>query len=265
MPRTTILKLWALWQLFLSLEGDFDLLARRKHIRRVATALLVMSHLGKASQSARRSSRSAALTCNELLPDPRKETPWQALYDSEKDQAYIATMGVDVATFDYIMDSGFEYGWDTQPIARNDINPAGAPRIGGRSLTATGGLGLLLHHLLSTVPETGLQQIFALVPSVLSRYISFALPILLSVLRENAFGAISWPNPAAMQAYSDIIKKRHPRIDGAFGFMDGLNLPVGASTDPNIENATYNGWVKSHKISSVFVFAPDGKFEVFVH
>jgi hypothetical protein len=260
MLYNTIIKRWALWHLFSHSDDDSNTLARRRRVRRVATVLLIMSNLGKASQRARRSSRRAALTRNELLPNPREDTPWQVLYDSEEDRAYISTMGVDVATFEYIMEAGFEHEWNARAITRNDINLAGAPRLKARSLTAAGGLGLLLHHLSSTVPETGLQQIFALVPSVLSRYINFALPILLSVLQDNDNGAIRWPDPETMQVYSDIIQKRHPVIDGAFGFMDGLNLPVGASTDPNIENATYNGWVKAHKISSVFVFAPDGKY-----
>jgi hypothetical protein len=168
-------------------------------------------------------------------------------------------MGVNVATFQYITDAGFEYGWDTQAITRNDINLAGNPRLGARFLTAAGGLGLLLHHLSSTVPETVLQQISALVPSVLSRYISVALGILLSVLRNDADGASWWPNTETMQCYLDLIKKRHPLINGAFGFMDGLNLSVGASSDLNIENTTYNGWVKALQISSEFVLAPDGK------
>jgi hypothetical protein len=122
--------------------------------------------------------------------------------------------------------------------------------------------GLLLHHLSSTIPETGLQQIFALVPSVLSRYINFAMPILLELLRKYPIGAILWPTAEEMEDYSDIIQARHPMIEGAFGFMDGLNLPVATSSDPYVENATYNGWLQAHKISNIFVFAPDGELHI---
>ena len=40
--------------------------------------------------------------------------------------------------------------------------------------------------------------------------------------------------------------------------MDGLNLPVQTSHDQEIENATFNGWLHDHFVSSVFAFAPDG-------
>jgi len=41
--------------------------------------------------------------------------------------------------------------------------------------------------------------------------------------------------------------------------MDGLNLPLQKSASPEFENATYNGWLHSHFISNVFVFAPTGE------
>lgn len=52
---------------------------------------------------------------------------------------------------------------------------------------------------------------------------------------------------------------RHPRLKGAFGSMDGLNLAVQTSSDPNLENATYSSWLHSHCVSSVFVFSPNGE------
>lgn len=42
--------------------------------------------------------------------------------------------------------------------------------------------------------------------------------------------------------------------------MDGLKVPVQVpADDPELENATYNGWLHSHFVTSVLVFAPDGK------
>ncbi|TFK78572.1 hypothetical protein K466DRAFT_606859, partial [Polyporus arcularius HHB13444] len=43
----------------------------------------------------------------QLLPNPRRDTPWQALYESRDDRAYITTMGINVDTFHYILDHGF--------------------------------------------------------------------------------------------------------------------------------------------------------------
>ena len=44
----------------------------------------------------RRSSQRLHLTRPDLLPDPRNDTPWQALYHSQNDRAFITTMGFDV-------------------------------------------------------------------------------------------------------------------------------------------------------------------------
>ncbi|KAG9095375.1 hypothetical protein FS749_010561 [Ceratobasidium sp. UAMH 11750] len=55
-----------------------------------------------------------------------------------------------------------------------------------------------------------------------------------------------------------MIEARYPDLRGAFGFIDGLNLPVATSADPYIENAHYNGWLHAHVVSNVIVFAPNG-------
>lgn len=43
--------------------------------------------------------------------------------------------------------------------------------------------------------------------------------------------------------------------------MDGLKLAVQTSyLDPDLENATYNGWLHSHFLNTVIAFAPDGEW-----
>ncbi|KAG6918855.1 hypothetical protein DXG01_011260 [Tephrocybe rancida] len=118
----------------------------------------------------------------QLLPNPRVGTPWQVLYDSRDNRAFIMTMGFDVAMFDYIMESGFEYAWFWTAIPHPDTPTVGAPHPGGRSLDATGALGLVLHYLNSTMRKISLQQIFMIIPSTVSHYITFGLQILLAVL-----------------------------------------------------------------------------------
>ena len=48
-------------------------------------------------------------------------------------------------------------------------------------------------------------------------------------------------------------------LRGAFGSIDGLLLAAQESEDPEMENATYNGWKSDHCINNVLVFAPDGE------
>lgn len=69
------------------------------------------------------------LTCPELLPNSRIDTPWQALYASQSDHAFITTMGLDVETFDVVIQSGFAQLWDTTPIPRPDAPSVAATRL----------------------------------------------------------------------------------------------------------------------------------------
>jgi hypothetical protein len=168
-------------------------------------------------------------------------------------------MGFDVETFNFILDSGFGELWNLMPIPRDDTNSSGNLWPGRRSLDVSGALGLVLHYLNSTVMELSLQEIFSLIPSTVSRYITFGLEILLNILHCIPNARIQWPwTQQQCENYTNLITACHPRLHGAFATIDGLNLMVETANDIDIENATYNGWLSEHFISSVIVFAPDG-------
>ncbi|KAI0048880.1 hypothetical protein FA95DRAFT_1539072 [Auriscalpium vulgare] len=198
------------------------------------------------------------LTRPELLPNPRESTPWQVLYASRSDRAFITTMGFDCDTFEKILTSGFTLAWNSTPIPRPDTNSNGAPRLGGRSLDSAGALGLVLHYLSSSMPSTSLQQVFALIPTTVTRYIQFTLDILLETLQSIPEAQIRWLQGTEFAEANALIVARHPLLDGAFASGDGLKLPVETSSDPEIENATYNGWLHHHFMSNVFAFSPTG-------
>jgi len=193
-----------------------------------------------------------------LLPNPRIGTPWLHLYGNHEDRAFITTMGIDTSTFNAILEAGFGHLWYTQPIPRPDKRTAINPRAERRSLDAAGGLGLVLHWLSSTMRHVSLQQIFALVPSTVSRYLRFALSILLKVLRQMPHAKITWPQGDEFLELSGYVSIRHPLLQGVFGSIDGLNLPCQVSSEIEMENATYNGWLHGHFISSVIVFSSKG-------
>ncbi|KAG8793004.1 hypothetical protein FRC12_004211 [Ceratobasidium sp. 428] len=175
------------------------------------------------------------------------------------DRAYLVAVGLDVASFEYILTSGFERWWDTHTILRDDVDEYGVPRLRRRSLAADGALGLVLHWLTSSSTESELALVFALVPSVVSRYLYFGLQILVHVLRHLPESQITWPSEDEMTYFAELIQRRHPTIEGAFGFIDGLSLPVETSSDPREQEMMYNGWLHSHRIGNIFVFAPDGR------
>jgi len=77
----------------------------------------------------------------------RKGTPWQHLYESRSDDAFIAVLSIDVDTFFLILTSGFAALWDSTAIPRTDTNAVSVPRIARRSPDAAGALALTLHHV----------------------------------------------------------------------------------------------------------------------
>lgn len=163
-----------------------------------------------------------------------------------------------VGTFGYLLEH-FSRVWNTTPIARNDVNSSGQMlQLSQRSLDAAGGLGLVLHHLNSTMASYSLQQIFGITPAVCSRYLRFGMQILVTTLESLPDSRISWPSEKTMQKFAQLICNRHPLLLSAFGFVDGIHFPVARSQDMDIENAYYNGWCSDHFTSNLFAFGPDG-------
>ncbi len=168
-------------------------------------------------------------------------------------------MGINCAAFEYILDSGFREQWNSSAIPRSDTNPEGVPRLDRRSLDAEGALGLVYHYLTSAMSDTALQQIFALVPSTVTRYRAFALKILLAVLQKLPESEIRWWSSEEECAQdNELILARHPLLVGAKGSIDGLNLLMATSDDVDLENASYNGWLHGHYTSCVLAFSPRG-------
>jgi hypothetical protein len=93
-------------------------------------------------------------------------------------------MGFDMRTFKFIINAGFEERWHSRPIPHNDACILGNSCPGARSLDAKGTLGLILHYLNSTMLKSSLQQLFGLIPTTVSCYITFSLGILLEILQE---------------------------------------------------------------------------------
>ena len=225
-----------------------------------AAVILYGAEEARHIRNERRYERRLYLTRAELLPNPRHDTPWQQLYGSRNDRAFITTMGFSCSVFDLILSAGFEERWNTTPISRNDVSSGGTPRLYTRSLDAAGALGLVLHYLNSTMHDVSLMQIFALIPTTVTRYISFSLSILLETLRTMDDARVAWPVGDEFQFLNSLVTACHPLLTGAFGVMDGLNLATQTSDDIEIENATYNGWMHDHFVSCVFSFGSTGMY-----
>ncbi|KAE9045348.1 hypothetical protein PR003_g2533 [Phytophthora rubi] len=109
------------------------------------------------------------------------------------------------------------------------------------------------------MPEYSLQQIFAVTPSVCTRYLAFAMEILLDAFKVIPEAAISWlVEDSEFGDYAAMIELHHPLLQKGFCFVDGVNIPVAESEVDDIQNAYYNGWTCSHYCSNVPAFAPVG-------
>ena len=247
---------------FYSSDSDDEYEDELEEIALLAAAAVIVGIEGlHEDRAASRLPSQRYLRRSQLLPNPRQNTPWQVLYDSQDDRAFITTMGIDCATFHYVLQNGFARRWNTSPIPRADTNPYGAPRRGRRSLTAEGALGLVYHYITSAMSDTALQQIFALVPTTLSRYRRFVLEILRDTLRQLPDAKIEWwTSLEECEEDTNLIVARHPHLRGAIGGIEGMDLIMAESDDPGIENATYSGWLHSHCTSCVLVFSPKGLY-----
>lgn len=94
-----------------------------------------------------------------------------------------------------------------------------------------------------------LCQLFGLPPATLTRYLQWSLALLDVVLRGIPAASFSWPSVERMRQLSECTMQHLTTGKlpfGAFGFVDGLKLPVGTSGQREVENAQYNGWTCSH-------------------
>ena len=101
---------------------------------RIAVALALI-HIGAEEahqlRVRRRQPSRLYLCCDQLLPNPRFGTPWEALYTSRSNRAFITTMGFDVETFDFILEAGFAHQWNWTTIPRSDTASTGELDLGG--------------------------------------------------------------------------------------------------------------------------------------
>ncbi|KAM6492470.1 hypothetical protein JOM56_012194 [Amanita muscaria] len=218
------------------ITDDEELLVCQAVVAVLLTGILSVQE----AQNARRHVHRLYLCRAQLLPNPWAATPWQALWHSQDDWAFITTMGLDVSTFHALLEGPghFAARWVSVPIPCEDVSTLGQPRIVQCSLDAVGTLGLVLHYLGSAMLEISLQQIFALTPSTLSHYLEFAHKILFDTLQTIPDTRVNFPQTTReFEFYSNLIRACHPMLEGAFGSIDGLSLSCQESNDPEMENS----------------------------
>lgn len=211
---------------------------------------------------ARRAKHRGYLTRAALTPNPRLTlqedvvSPWTALLASGEDRGFLVTRGINVSTFEHILNNGFTALYEERPLKRNDNQGTGS-RMERRSLDAAGVLGLALHWATSTMDHTALCQIFAVTPTCCARYLDFGLDLLHDVLHKMTEARIAWPKAEEFPALAARIQARRgsgTAVNNTFGFVDGCKLPIKQSLNDLEQSVYYNGWKSAHYVSNVFAF-----------
>jgi hypothetical protein len=151
---------------------------KRQKTKRIAEAYLsAMLILSRNDKRKRRNQFYFTQASGAIGPSPHYCAPWQYLYQSRNDNAWILAMGLGVTVFEHILANEFAALWNGQPIPRREtqIPRSNKSRTGGCSLDAGGALRLGLHYLNSTMAGSTLRQVLGITPAVFSRYLNWGL------------------------------------------------------------------------------------------
>jgi hypothetical protein len=186
----------------------------------------------------KKSIRNRHYITKEVLPKT-SESAWKSLFAKGHDKAFLETMGVTRALFNYILD------------AMRELRK-------GRVLSREAKLGLVLHYLNSTMKCKTLCQVFACAPTTLQRCLMESIVELLRALQEVPEGRVGFPSQAEAKLFAQQITKREPRLKNVFGFVDGVSFPLEEPANQMEQSRYYNGWKRMCCVGNVFGFTPDG-------
>jgi hypothetical protein len=127
-----------------------------------------------------------------------------------------------------------------------------------RSLDAVVCLGLVLGYTRTKGSRFSLQMVFGATHSVLALFLRYSIKVLYKALKEEPSARVEIPSEEEIKEYQEVISSNLPVLDGTWCVVDGLKIKIQKSGDEEIQNAYYNGWLHSHFVGCIFVFAPSG-------
>jgi hypothetical protein len=204
-----------------------------------------------ASLVARSALRDRHYLRRNALVDP-EQSPARKLLQSRDDSAYVDTLGFDCAAFDSLVQACAPWWADFREPALAGGRP---PKV---DLPLA--LFIVLMWLNSTCKQKTICLCVGLPPATVSRYIKIGLEMLRDSLRHVHDARIEFPSSEEMADLAIAASIRTGgELQGVWGVMDGLNMPVNAPTDnEDARDALYNGWLGGHFVSGVYVFRLDG-------
>ena len=104
-----------------------------------------------------------------------------------------------------------------------------------------------------------LCPIFGLVPSSVSVWLDFGLEVMQKIVRtyrDNHF-RICWPSEHEMRNSASLLTRNRPYgrlLSGVFAVMDGGRMPCASYSDPDVQNAFWEGYTQAHEVTNLFVW-----------
>lgn len=97
-------------------EDEDNKFRHQQKRRRVLVVVWVEIMCRKEERIQRQNLHRTYLTQPNMNPAPLHGTPWQHMHARGNACAFTMTMGIDVATFEFLLDQGFAEAWNSTPI-----------------------------------------------------------------------------------------------------------------------------------------------------
>ena len=151
-------------------------------------------------------SRASRMLLREAIL-PTTASPWQHMYDSRSERAFIIYLGINVRMFDRLL-SPFEEIYKSTTM--RNLQPGQYLRMlqrpSRRTLPAHVGLAMALRWCCSQADQHTLCLMFGVVPSTFSYYLPYVLSILLMCLQKDSAANIEFPDFSLQMVYAKMVK-----------------------------------------------------------
>ena len=195
-------------------------------------------------------------------------SPFKYLFESRNNQALLNCCACDHAMFAELhaifKPFYFRYTFDDEGVIRKVRLTKNGKRKGRRQdLDSIGCLGLVLYWYRTRGScARSFPMAFGQTSTPLYKWLKFGRRVLLFALQRHPAAKVCIPAADEIRRYTEAITAKYPMLEGVWGAMDGLKLPIQSSTNYLIQNNYYNGWLHRHFLNSVFVFGADRRIRI---
>jgi len=125
-------------------------------------------------------------------------------------------------------------------------------------------LGIALWYLKSRDPIYKMCTTFGLVPSSMSAWLDYSMEVLFKVVTDSSLTdfEIKWPTPQQMEFSAELLRRNRQHgqlLQGTFGISDGGRMPCAIYTNPDLQNAYFEGFTQAVEVSNLFVWNFQGE------